>query len=210
MKKTSKWFVIFLVLTLVLTAFAGCSPEDEPQIDPTVVEPPEVVQSVKDKAIAVVADSATQLNGEYADKFVALMDSNEGREWAGYEELKATLDNIRETTGSTYVYILVDTDPEDKFFEITVDGSPEPDPWMEPYDLEGQFTDAMNGTPTAALSAWYDDPDNAKDPTWSAFAPIYDTKGTIVAILGVDYPAPEITDYPEWNRDAPEWNKLHY
>ena len=32
----------------------------------------------------------------------------------------------------------------------------------------------------------------------SAYAPIRDTKGEVVAILGLDYPAPEAANFPDW------------
>jgi len=96
------------------------------------------------------------------------------------------------------VYCLVDLDPSDGYFEITVDGSEEPDDWLNQYDVEGQFILAMNGTPAAAPTAWDNDVD---DPVWSAFAPVHNSEGKVVAILGIDFPAPEILKYPEWNRD---------
>jgi thiamine biosynthesis protein ThiI len=64
---------------------------------------------------------------------------------------------------------------------------------------------AQNGEPCAALSAWDNDVD---DPVWSAFAPVHDSEGNVVGILGIDYPAPEILDFPEWNRDSDEWNGM--
>ena len=116
-----------------------------------------------------------------------------GWDYPGYEDLKATLDQFRIESGAYYVYILTDMDPDDDYFEITVDGSEEPDDWMYQYEIEGQFLVAQNGEPCAALSAWDNDVD---DPVWSAFAPVHDSEGNVVGILGVDYPAPEILDFP--------------
>ena len=72
-------------------------------------------------------------------------------DYPGYEDLKATLDQLRIRSGAYYVYILTDMDPDDDYFEITVDGSEEPDDWMYQYEIEGQFLVAQNGEPCAAL-----------------------------------------------------------
>jgi len=117
------------------------------------------------------------------------------------------LDVFREESGAYYIYCLIDQDSADNHFEITVDGSIEPDDWLNAYEVESQFIAALAGTPSAAPSAWNDDDDGLK-PVWSAFAPIHNSEGTIVAILGVDYPAPEILGFPQWNRDSPEFSAL--
>lgn len=156
--------------------------------------------------------------GAWADRYVALLDSGEARDYEGYDALKTELDTIREECGATYVYVLTPAakdgktpDPagdygKDGIFLITVDGSDDPDDWCLDYGWEIQFTEAWEGTPAAARSAW-DDGDNTY--CWSAFAPIYDSEGTVVAILGIDYPCDEvIAAHPEWNRDAGDdvWN----
>ncbi len=116
-----------------------------------------------------------------------------------YLDLKAALDAIRIESGAYYVYMMVPNADED--FLITVDGSEEPDDFLSNYGWEVQFVEAMEGTPASARSAWDDDV-----PCWSGFAPVTNSDGQIVGILGVDYPSPEIADYPEWNRDSTEWN----
>ncbi len=210
MNRFCKRLIFMMVIAMVSFGSWGCSEnaKDKP-INPTDVEVPPSVQTVKDNVLTLAANSVLELNGEFADRFEALLLSEEGQSDPEYAELKAVLDNIRISSGAYYVYILVDSDPLDDYFEITVDGSLEPDDWMAQYDIEGQFVDALNGTPAAALSAW-DNAGDLSDPVWSAFAPIYNTAGDVVGILGVDYPAPEVLDFPEWNRDAPQWNGLKY
>lgn len=209
MKKHSKWLMVLLVLALALFAFAGCGGnggEEEPiDIEDETPEIPAEVQAVMDHVTSLAANYALQLDGEWADEYVALLESGQGWDYPGYEDLKATLDQFRIESGAYYVYILTDMDPDDDYFEITVDGSEEPDDWMYQYEIEGQFLVAQNGEPCAALSAWDNDVD---DPVWSAFAPVHDSEGNVVGILGVDYPAPEILDFPEWNRDSDEWNGM--
>jgi len=159
---------------------------------------PAEVKGIMDKVLGLAVKYAKQLDGEFGDQHVALMQSGKGWEYEGYADLKSKLDGFRIESGAYYVYCLVDMDPYDGHFEITVDGSEEPDDWLNPYDVEAQFLLAMNGTPAAAPTAWDND---VNDPVWSAFAPVYNSEGRVVAILGIDFPAPEILKYPEWNRD---------
>ena len=42
----------------------------------------------------------------WADKYVALIESGEARDFADYDALKAELDKIREECGANYVYVL--------------------------------------------------------------------------------------------------------
>lgn len=116
-----------------------------------------------------------------------------------YLALKESLDGIRTESGAYYVYMMVPNDDND--FLITVDGSEEPDDFLTNYGWEVQFTEAMEGEPATARSGWDDDV-----PVWSGFAPVYNSDGKVVGILGVDFPSPEIEDFPEWNRDREEWN----
>ena len=148
----------------------------------------------------------------WGDRYVALLDSGEARDYEDYDAMKAELDAIRTEIGATYVYVLTPAgedgttpDPagasgEDGAYLITVDGSEEPDDWGVDYGWEIQFTEAWEGTPAAARSAW----DNyGEGYCWSAFAPVYDSEGTVVCLLGIDYPCDEVVaECPEWNRDA--------
>lgn len=185
MKKKSKLSVVLLALLMVfsMAAITGCGSDD----------------------------------ASWGDRYAALLESGEARDYEDYDALKSELDTIREDCGATYVYVLtpagedgITPDPTGAYDEngsylITVDGSEDPDDWCVDYGWEIQFTEAWEGTPAAARSAW----DDGGSYCWSAFAPIYDSEGTVVAILGIDYPCDEvITAYPEWNRDAKDgvWN----
>ena len=201
-----KWMII--VLVLMLFAFVGCGGDNGGNGDSNGgggVEIPAEVEAVMDKVTAMAADYALLINGEWADTYAEMLASGEGTDHPEFDNLKATLDQFRIESGAYYVYVLTDMDPDDEFFEITVDGSEDPDDFLYQYEVEGQFFVAQSGQPAAALSAWDDDED---DPVWSAFAPIYDSDGDVVGILGIDYPAPEILDFPEWNRDSDDWNGM--
>ena len=153
----------------------------------------------------------------WGDKYVALLDSDEARDYEGYGELQGELAAIAEEIGATYVYTLTPADAEgnldytsdgaaDTHFLITVDGCDDPDPWATDYEWEVQFTEAWQGTPAAARSAW----DDGGAFCWSAFAPVKDSEGNTVALLGIDYPCDEvIAENPEWNRDGDVFNGFH-
>lgn len=204
MKKKLSALSVLFSLVLLVGLLAGCGQAADPP-DTVVPEPrttPAEVQAVKDFVTGVAADYVLGLNGEFGDNHTELITSGEGRDFSKYGEMKQMLDNIRVESGARYVYCLLDSDPQDDSFEITVDGSEEEDEWLASYSVEEQFISAMNGNPAPAPSAWTDEDGMI---IWSAFAPIYDSNQNIVAILGVDYPAPEIENFPEWNRDSDQF-----
>lgn len=43
---------------------------------------------------------------------------------------------------------------------------------------------------------------------WTAYAPVFDSYGNVVCIVGVDVEAPDMEEYPEWDRESDQWNKL--
>lgn len=153
----------------------------------------------------------------WGDKYQTLIESGEARDAENYDEMKAELDSIREEIGATYVYAMSpskDGEPSldgdvtsEGSFVITIDGSEEPDDWGVDYGWEVQFEEAWNGEAAAARSAW-EDSDDGMDLCWSAFAPVYNSDGEVVCILGIDYPANEVVDYRAWDRDSDEWNKF--
>ncbi len=180
-------------------------------------EVPDVVKAKVDEVKAGAEKYAAELTPEFGDQYVALIESGEGRDYEGYEAMKQKLADITEESGATYVYTLspakdgkpsLDGDTSDTgSFLITVDPAEDPDEWGEDYEWEVQFEEAWNGNVAAARSAWADD-EEGKVLCWSGFAPIKDSNDKVVCLLGMDYPANEILDYPEWNRDAKEWNKI--
>ncbi|MBP3384585.1 MAG: hypothetical protein J6M22_03865 [Firmicutes bacterium] len=169
---------------------------------------------------AVANKYAQTLSGQeaWADQYVALLESGEARDYADYESIMTVLSDMREDIGATYIYTLTPAGEDgetpdytaeynENDFLITVDGCEEPDDWGVAYEWEIQFTEAWEGTPSSARSAW----DNYGDGyCWSAFAPIYDSEGTVVAILGIDYPCDDVVAAnPEWNRDGDVFNGFH-
>ena len=186
MRKKSKWLIALMALIMALSMTA-CGGEEEP---------------------------AAPSGDCFADQYVALIESGEARDFADYDAMAAKLAGIADETGALYVYTLTpgtDGVPaldgesgEDGSYLITVDGCDDPDDWATDYGWEVQFTEAWEGTPASARSAWNEEEDFQ---CWSAFAPVYDSEGNVVCILGMDYPCTDvIADYPEWNRDNEAWN----
>ena len=169
-------------------------------------EVPDEVQEVKETVTGLAEKYGKQLDGEWGDLHAALIESEEGEDFESFETMKAVLDEIRIESGAYYFYAFYPSgDPASSDYYITVDGSEDPDEYGALYHWEIQFTEAWNGTPAPARSAWDNGDD---DPVWSAFAPIHDSDGNVVAILGIDFPAPSILEYPEWNRDSEVWNGI--
>ena len=90
---------------------------------------PADVQKIMDKVTEMAANYAAKLDGEFGDNHAALMASGQARAFQKYDAMKAILDGFREESGAYYVYCFFDVDPKDNYFNITVDGSVEPDDW---------------------------------------------------------------------------------
>lgn len=218
MRKHSKLLIALMALVMAfgLTACGGGEAEEA-----AAPEVPEAVQEVKAEASGYVEDYAAQLTEDgWGDQYKALLDSGEARDYADYDAIMQVLWDARVECGATYIYAmtpLVDEaityDVEAGYagdFAITVDGCEDPDDWGVNYGWEVQFTEAWDGATAAARSAWINDEvgDN-HDICWSAFAPVYDSEGNVVCLLGIDYPCADVlNDYPEWNRDMDEWNGI--
>ncbi len=215
-------FLAAFVLAFSMIALTtGCgdkeepeAPEEEAVLTWADADVPEEVQAVRDEALGYAEKGAEELGTGFGDKYAALIESGEARDYDGYDEMWKQLNTMTEEFGATYVYTMspsgddgepvLDSDGTGSFC-ITVDGSEDPDDWATDYGWEIQFTEAWEGAPAAARSAWADSDELI---CWSAFAPIFDSEGNVVCLLGVDYPANVIFDYPEWNRDAVEWNGI--
>lgn len=218
MRSKSRWKILAIAMSLAVACFVfiGCSDKDEK------ADMPEEVKKVRLEVTDHAKKWGDELSGKWGDDYAALIKSGEARDHADYAAMSAKMEEIKKETGARYVYILSPTDEANKDakggtilepkldgylegpFVITVDGA-DPDDWGYAYDFEPQFKDAWEGKVITAGSAW-DDSDGA-DPTWSGFAPIKDSEGNVVALLGIDYPAPAVEDFPQWNRDRDDFDK---
>jgi hypothetical protein len=148
---------------------------------------PAEVGAVAAKAKGIAENSVKKLNGAWGDQHVALVASKKGKEFADYESMRTVLKGLVAESGAPYIYALTPKGAVDKEpFIISVDGS-ETDDCGKENEWEAGFTAAWKGAATAGTEAWKDDDGT---PMVSAYAPILDSKGNVVAILGVDCPIP--------------------
>ena len=172
----------------------------------TVINFPAEIQEIVTSVTKLAEKIAKELDGEWGDLHAAMMASEKNEKFESFGKMKAVLDKFRTESGAYYVYAFYPVgDPASSAFKITVDGSEEPDEFGTEYEYEIQFTEAWNGKPAAARSSWDNDTD---DPVWSAFAPVHNSEGKVVVLLGVDFPAPVVLEFPEWNRDSEVWNGI--
>ncbi len=199
MKKVLQFLGLSLVLVLAMAVVAGCgqeaaAPEEEEvevaEVDYDIPENLEAMEMV----LAMVTEKAELLaGGEYGDLHEAIVASG-GREGEEYAKVQGILKEIMTDTGATYVYTLIKID--DGMTNLIVDASEgeDADDYGAEYPMEPQFELAFAGEPAAAKHTWVDDSYGVQK---SAFAPIYNTAGDVIAILGIDYPAPELEAFPE-------------
>jgi len=174
MRKQVKFFTLLAALLLAvmsLPAVAGAA-------DPAIAE----------KALSIATNCAKQLDGAWGDQHAALIESKKGAEFEGFESMQATINGLLAGSGATYIYALYPSGAVDSApFIITVDGSADPDDYGKSLEWEAGFAAAWGGAPIAAEEAEEDK--GGAGLLLSAYAPIHDGKGAVVAVLGVDIPA---------------------
>ncbi|NLP30989.1 MAG: hypothetical protein GX363_07675 [Clostridiales bacterium] len=185
-----------LIIFTIIFMFGACtsidSEEDLEEVNEYII--PNEIQRIIDKVENLAKKYALQLDGEWADEYVNCLDSEEAREYKGYSNLKATLDQFRIECGADRIYVLTDINAGDEYFELTIDSSKQPDEWMGKYKIEDHYISAQKGVPQPSDFA---KKNNEGLLIWSASAPVYDSSGYVVGILNIDYPIPEIEAYPE-------------
>jgi len=149
---------------------------------------PEAVQKVADKAIETASEYAKQLDGKWGDQHAALVESGAGKAFDGFKELHAVLRGLAAKNETYYLYTLYPSgDAKAAPYIITVDASDTPDEYGKEIDFESEHFEAWSGKAVAQNVTWKDD-DGAM--RISAYAPIHDSTGKIVAIIGLDVPTP--------------------
>ena len=191
MKKSFKLFALIMTLLLAAALFAGCGGGEDDDM-------PAELQEIADNAVSYVADRAILLDGEWGDLHSALIESEEGEDFEEYEYMRGILNSFVLQSGLDYLYALYPTGvPVVAPYMLTVDGSMAPDEYGEEYEWEEGFTEAWHGEAAAADYLW-----ETADGWYalSAYAPIHDSEGEVVAILGIDYPVPDelAEKYSDW------------
>ena len=203
MKKNFKLLALLMAIMLVAVLLPGCGGGDDDEF-----EIPEEIQALADHVASVAAKYAKELDGGWGDLHEDMMESGLEEDYDSFEAMRDVLIDILEESGARYVYAMYPEDISDSEapFFITVDGSEDPDEFGVEYELELPFVKAWYGITSSSSYAWEDIWGGTY--CWSAYAPIHDSNGDVVAILGVDWAAPEIRNFPEWNVDHDDWNEL--
>ncbi len=212
-----KLLVGMLVLVMSLFVFTGCGGEEEAEAPAMPADLAAEVQVLQDHTEKFTMEN---LDGQWADDYVAYMatvgddvDSMELMQDPDFRALADVAQRGVDANSSMYAYIIepdgetVDEEGRPHFFMMMDTYVPieDADPYLTDYGWEWQFTEAWdNDVASSAPSGW-----NEEDVVnWSTFAPIHDSEGNIVALFGLDTPLEIAKEYPEWNRDADEWNGI--
>lgn len=208
-KKSLLFLVFFLVLGLAMGLTAGCG-QQQPAEDTTppaddasdgdaldIYDFPENNEAMAE-ILAIITDFGERLNekdGYYGDLHDAVVAAG-NRQGPEHDELYALFNAMLVESGATYLYSFVDDGGDNNL--IIVDGSePEDqDPYGTPYPKEPWTVDAFaTGEPQVAKTTWMDDYGYGLQK--SAFAPVFNSKGEISFLLGIDYPVPSLEAFEE-------------
>ena len=193
--------VPILLVLVILAAYAeDAATTANPAASPTDTMTAENT-AVGEKVMAMAARAAENLNGEGGDLHRAITAAGH-RELMEYSQLQGALAAIKEETGATYVYTLIKISDEMTNLIAEASVGDDADDYGTEYEMEPQMAAAFAGEPAYAQHTWTDESYGVQK---SAFAPLLDNSGGIVAIVGIDFPAPELEKYDsELNVDAAE------
>jgi hypothetical protein len=203
MKKRFKMLAMLLSLMLVFALLPGCGGGDEEFVIP------DEIQELMDVSEELAIKYAKMLDGEWGDMHEAMMQSGQEDGYADFDEMRDILAELLAESGANYLYALYPTDPDDVWadFMITVDASDDPDEFGVEYEAElGMVRSWNQGLAKTSPYAWEDD----NGYHWSAYAPIHDSNGDVVAVLGLDYPADIVEELTEWNYDSDDWTEFEW
>jgi hypothetical protein len=200
-----KTIAILLILCLAAPALVGCGASKPAYDEDGKLIIPDRIEITREKALRDVKSGGAGLNGKFANWHRDMIASGLEHNYPRYDDRLALLDSMRKTTRSRNIYLLYDYDAENDAYRISLYSSKKPLPAGATREATHAIREAFAGRGTAEMFAWEYARD---DPVWSAFAPIYDENAEIVAVLGLDRPAPSVLEFPEWNRDSRKWNGL--
>jgi len=132
----------------------------------------------------MAVEIAEALKGRFGDMHDTIISKGD-RDNPEYREFQKVLAGYVEKFGVTYVYTLIKI--SDDMTNLIVDAAEDEyaDDYGTEYEMEPQMESAFAGNPDYAKHIWEDD-----DFGWqiSAFAPLYNSAGKLVALIGVDAP----------------------
>lgn len=197
-----KKVVLFVIVLLLFGFLAGCAQEaveEVPDVEPDddIFDFPENNEAMAE-ILAIITELGERLNAEdgyYGDLHDAVVEAG-NRQNPEHDELYAIFNEWVYEVGATYLYSFIDDGGDNNL--IIVDGAePEDmDPYGYAYPKEPWTVEAFEtGQPTVAKATWMDDYGYGLQK--SGFAPIFNSEGEISFLLGIDYPVPQLEEFPE-------------
>ncbi|RST77393.1 hypothetical protein D4T97_002595 [Siminovitchia acidinfaciens] len=180
-EKSVKGFAVLLFIAVLLLNLVTLPIVSEANDD-------ETNRLIGEKVMGMAATGALLLNGELGDAHEKIV-ADGHRDSEEYKEFQEVLKQILDASKATYVYTLIKVDDDMTNLIAEAADEEDADPFGNEYEMEPQFETAFAGEPDHAVHTW-DDEDYGTQK--SAFAPIYNSKQEIVAILGIDYPIEEL------------------
>jgi hypothetical protein len=193
---------------LTASALTGCLASEPAYDDEGNLIIPNAIKITMDRALKNVKSGGSSLNGRFANWHRDMIASGLRVNYGRYDDQLTLLNSLRIGSRANNAYILYDYDAEsDEYIMSLYSSRTKP---LLPFGAKREATHAIReafaGKGTVEMFALgYG---NNVTPLWSAFMPVYDENAEIVAVLGLDMPAPSALEYPEWNRDSRRWNGL--
>jgi hypothetical protein len=202
------YIAILLILCLAATALNGCSASGPVYDETGELVIPVRITNTMERALKNVKSGGSSLNGRFANWHRDMIASGLEVNYMRYDEQLEMLNDLRIGAGARNTYVIYDYDAESDEYIVSM-GVSRYDPPLYGFNSRREAThairEAFEGRGTAEMFAWEDE-DGA--PFLSAFAPVYDENADIIAVLGLDMPAPSVLEFPEWDRDDKRWNGL--
>lgn len=174
----TKFIIVFLAMILILTVLTGYLSYNR------------AVEALEDELgrslMAIAQTGALMIDG---DKHSTLK-SPEDEESSAYKDLKKVLEDIKEVNGATYVYTMSVTDDNKVIFVVDAEVGEDMSHIGDEYEigLEPEMEIALSGEGTFTKELYTDEWGTFK----TGYAPVRNSEGETVAILGVDLSAEKV------------------
>jgi len=140
--------------------------------------------SKQQEAVEQASIAAGQLDGDLFETYF----ESEGTDEEAYASIYHMLSCFLDSASVEYIYTMTYADEDN--FQFVIDADPdEPAEFGEYYETEDEMTVAFGGTATATVEVSED----VWGAAYSGYAPIKNSSGKIVGIVGVDVNASEIS-----------------
>jgi hypothetical protein len=193
MRKTTFWVPMLLVMALAAVVVAGCGDDGEdavggePSPAPVSPAPEDPVEATRERALTSIQEIADRITPEMGDAHERIVEAGD-RDNEEYEIWYDFLLPLVAQYDATYLYTVVPAGDDSVGIIVdAVEDQADADPWMTEYELEPQMEAAFAGNAAVREDEPWTDPD-VRDgaPHLSAFAPILNSAGEVVALVGID------------------------